>query len=114
VEACSIGALKVELDGGWSWEASGDTRHGDKGWRRAGCGWRRLGPYGHVFHEVTGRQAPVLSHPTAGQPLGQSGGLIPQVLGNACRRGRTGLTPVCTLARHLVALVVGMERGMGG
>ena len=78
-----------------------------------GCGWRRIGPCGHVLVEVTWRYAQVLSHPTAGQHPGQSGGLIPQVLGNAFRRVRTGLAPVFKLARQWVELVIGMERGMG-
>jgi hypothetical protein len=55
----------------------------------------------------------VLSHPTAGQYLGQSGGLIPQVLWKAFRRMRAVLTPVFKLARQLVELVIGMKRGMG-
>ena len=54
-----------------------------------------------------------VSHPTAGQYLGQSGGLIPQVLWNALTRVRTGLTPVFKLARQLDELVIGMERGVG-
>jgi hypothetical protein len=55
--------------------------------------------------EVPGRQAQVLSHPTAGQHPRQSGGLIPQVLWYAFRRVRTGLAPVVKLARQLVELV---------
>jgi hypothetical protein len=66
-----------------------------------------------VFVEVTWRQAQVLSYPTTGHHLGQSGGLIPQVLWNAFARVRTGLTPVFKLARQLVELVIGMERGVG-
>jgi hypothetical protein len=66
-----------------------------------------------VFVEITGRQAQVLSHPTAGQYLGESGGLIPQVLWNAFARMRAVLTPVFKLGRQLVELVIGMERGVG-
>jgi hypothetical protein len=66
-----------------------------------------------VFVEVTGRQAQVLSHPTAGQYLGESGGLIPQVLWDTFTRVRTGLAPVFKLAHQLVELVIGMERGVG-
>jgi len=55
----------------------------------------------------------VLSHPTAGQYLGERGGLIPEVLWNPFARVRTGLAPVFKLARQLVKLVIGMERGVG-
>jgi hypothetical protein len=54
----------------------------------------------------------MLSHPTAGQRLGQRGGLIPEVLGNTFTRVRTSPAPVFKLARQLVELVIGMERGV--
>ncbi len=44
---------------------------------------------------------------------GQSGSLIPEVLGNAFARMRAALAPVFKLPRQLSELVVSMESGVG-
>ena len=106
----AIGALQLRPR--WSAvaeDAAGSERHFDKAWRRAaGCrmGINRAWPC--AFSGRLARDPQMLSHTGMGQHPGQGHGLIPEGLGNAFARMRTGLTPVLELAGELVELVIGV------
>ena len=55
----------------------------------------------------------MLRYPAVGQHLGEHNGLRPEMVRNAFARVRAGLAPVFKLARQLVELMVGMQRGVG-
>ena len=96
------------------WLAARRVRPGPR--QRGGhgrSGRPRGGQRGHGLLQVTGGDPPVLRHPAVGQHLGEHSGWRPERVRKACARVRAGRALGFTLARQLVELMVGMQRGGG-
>lgn len=114
-EPGAIGTVQLDLGGARGRWPSRCARHLHTAQRQRGYSrGRLLRSHGHLFFEGMRRQPHMLSHTAVGYDAGEGHGLIPSLLRNAVAQLGARLTPVLKLARSLVKLMVGMQRGVDG